>query len=170
MYNSIPLWKTLGSSSGKIALKPDDETYDVWHQWLKENQSEEYLKQTTQKEGVAGPPTGVKQKVINMIFRAVGVKASTYMHGFKRGIFFADIYENGKEFLRGEIEEKDLKMKQKYTDDSDYIMNWWKPKAIKRYTKLHEENRLKPEKLFYGDIVGKTWEETKEQYLGEVGR
>ena len=49
MYNSIPLWKTLGSSSGKIALKPDDATYDVWHQWLKENQSEEYLRQTTQK-------------------------------------------------------------------------------------------------------------------------
>jgi len=170
MYNSIPLWKTLGSSSGKIALKPDDGTYDVWHQWLKENQSEEYLRQTTQKEGVAGPPTGVKQKTINMIFKAVGVKASTYMHGFKRGIFYADIYENGKEFLRGEIEEKDLKMKQKYIDDSDYIMKWWKPKAIKRYTKLHEENRLKPEKLFYGDIVGKTWEETKEMYLSEVGR
>ena len=170
MYNSIPLWKTLGSSSGKIALKPDDSTYEVWHEWLKENEADEYKRQTTQKEGVAGPPTGVKQKVINMIFRAVGVKPSTYQHGFKRGIFYADMYENGKEFLRGEIEEKDLKMKQKYVDDSDYIMKWWKPKAIKRYSKLHDENRLKPEKLFYGDIVGKTWEETKEQYLGEVGR
>ncbi len=170
MYNSIPLWKTLGSSSGKIALKPDDSTYEVWHEWLKENQKDEYLRQTTQKEGVAGPPTGVKQKVINMIFRAVGVKPSTYQHGFKRGIFYADMYENGKEFLRGEIEEKDLKMKQKYIDDSDYIMKWWKPKAIKRYSKLFDEGRLKPEKLFYGDIVGKTWEETKEMYLSEVGR
>jgi len=170
MYNSIPLWKTLGSSKGKIALKPDDSTYDVWHQWLKENEKDEYLRQTTQKEGVAGPPTGVKQKVINMIFRAVGVKPSNYQHGFKRGIFYADMYENGKEFLRGEIEEKDLKMKKKYIDDSDYIMKWWKPKAIKRYTKLFDEGRLKPEKLFYGDIVGKTWEETKKQYLGEVGR
>jgi len=170
MYNSIPHWKTLGSSKGKIALKPDDSTYEVWHKWLKENQSDEYLKQTTQKEGVAGPPTGVKQKIINMIFRTVGVKPANYMHGFKRGIFYADIYENGKEFLRGEIEEKELKMKKKYNDDSDYIMKWWKPKAIKRYTKLLKENKIKPEKLFYGDIVGKTWEETKEQYLGEVGR
>ena len=170
MYNSIPLWKTLGESKGRIALKPDDATYDVWHQWLKENQKDEYLRQTTQKEGVAGPPTGVKQKTINMIFKAVGVKGSDYQHGFKRGIFYADIYENGREFLRGEIEEKDLKMKQKYSDDSDYIINWWKPKAIRRYTKLHSEGRLKPEKLFYGDIVGKTWEETKEMYLSEVGR
>ena len=133
MYNSIPLWKTLGSSKGRIALKPDDSTYEVWHDWLKENQRDEYLRQTTQKEGVAGPVTGVKQKVINMIFRAVGVKPSNYQHGFKRVIFYADIYENGKEFLRGEIEEKDLKMKQKYNDDSDYIMKWWKPKAIRRY-------------------------------------
>jgi len=170
MYNSIPLWKTLGESKGRIALKPDDATYDVWHQWLKENQKDEYLRQTTQKEGVAGPPTGVKQKTINMIFKAVGVKGSDYQHGFKRGIFYADIYENGREFLRGEIEEKDLKMKKKYSDDSDYIINWWKPKAIRRYTKLHDEGRLKPEKLFYGDIVGKTWEETKEMYLSEVGR
>lgn len=170
MYNSIPLWKTLGESKGKIALKPDDSTYEVWHEWLKENRSDEYKTATTQKEGVAGPPTGVKQKIINMIFKVVGVKSATYMHGFKRGIYFADMYENGKEFLRGEIEEKDLKMKQKYIDDSDYIMKWWKPKAIKRYSKLFDENRLKPEKLFYGDIVGKTWEETKEQYLGEVGR
>jgi len=170
MYNSIPLWKTLGSSKGRIALKPDDAIYETWHEWLKENQSEEYLRQTTQKEGVAGPPTGVKQKTINMIFKAVGVKGSDYMHGFKRGIFFADIYENGKEFLRGEIEEKDLKMKKKYNDDSDYVMKWWKPKAIRRYSKLFDENRLKPEKLFYGDLVGMTWEETKKQYLGEVGR
>ena len=170
MYNSIPLWKTLGSSKGRIALKPDDAIYETWHEWLKENQKEEYLKQTTQKEGVAGPPTGVKQKTINMIFKAVGIKGSDYMHGFKRGIFYADIYENGKEFLRGEIEEKDLKMKKKYNDDSDYVMNWWKPKAIRRYGKLFDENRLKPEKLFYGDLVGMSWEETKEQYLGEVGR
>jgi len=170
MYNGIPHWKTLGESTGKVALKPDDSTYEVWHQWLKDNKADEYKRQTTQKEGVAGPVTGVKQKVINMIFKVVGVKPSTYQHGFKRGIFFADIYENGKEFLRGEIEEKDLKMKKKYNDDSDYIMNWWKPKAIRRYTKLFDEGRIKPEKLFYGDIVGKTWEETKEQYLGEVGR
>ena len=170
MYNSIPLWKTLGSSKGRIALKPDDSTYNVWHDWLKENNRDEYLRQTTQKEGVAGPPTGVKQKTINMIFKAVGVKGSNYQHGFKRGIFYADIYENGNEFLRGEIEEKDLKMRQKYSDDSDYIMKWWKPKAIRRYTKLFDEGRIKPEKLFYGDIVGKTWEETKKQYFGEVGR
>ena len=49
-------------------------------------------------------------------------------------------------------------------------MNWWKPKAIRRYEKLHKENRLKPEQLFYSDIIGMSWEETKEKYLGDIGR
>ena len=78
--------------------------------------------------------------------------------------------QHGLKNTTSKFQEKDLKMKQKYIDDSDYIMKWWKPKAIKRYTKLFDEGKLKPEKLFYGDIVGKTWEETKEKYLGEVGR
>ena len=41
---------------------------------------------------------------------------------FKRGIFYADMYENGKEFLRNEIEEKDLKMKKKYVEDSEITL------------------------------------------------
>ena len=36
--------------------------------------------------------------------------------------------------------------------------------------KSYDDNRIKPEVLFYGDIVGKTWEETKKQYIKEVGR
>ena len=37
MYNGIPHWKTLGESSGRISLKPDDSAYDVWHEWIKKN-------------------------------------------------------------------------------------------------------------------------------------
>ena len=42
MYNSIPHWKTLGESAGKIAIKPDDSAYFVWANWLKENHREEF--------------------------------------------------------------------------------------------------------------------------------
>ena len=52
----------------------------------------------------------------------------------------------------------------------EYINKWWKRKAIRRYTKLHEENRLKPEILYYSDILNMTWDACKEKYLGEVGR
>ena len=161
-YNGIPLWKTLGESNGKILIKPDDSVYLVWNQWLKENHYEEHLKAVSN--------TGPKQNVINRIFKHLEIKPKEYEHGFKRGVYFADMYENGKEFLRSEIEEKDLVMKLKYQQDTDYINNWWKPKAIKRYTNLLEQNRIKPESLFYSNIIGMTWEESKETYLKEVGR
>ena len=170
MYNGIPHWKTLGESKGRISLKPDDSSYDVWHDWVKENKSERYLRETTQKSGVAGPVTGVKQKIIKMIYDELGLKLKDFEHGFQRGIYYADMYENGKLFLRNEIDEKDLVMKKKYVEDMDYINNWWKPKAIRRYSKLLDENKIKPEKLFYADVLNTTWDETKSKYLGEVGR
>ena len=169
-YNGIPHFKTLGESAGKVATKPDDSVYECWHHWIKENKSEEYAIQTAEKEGVDGPATGVKQKVINMIFKEVGIKASHYQHGFKRGVYFAQMYENGNEFLRNEIAEDQLIMKDKFVDSDEYTMKWWKPKAIKRYEKLYEEGRIKPESLFYLDIIGMSWEDCKEKYLKEVGR
>ena len=161
-YNGIPHWKTLGESAGKIAIKPDDDVYFVWANWLKENYREEFDKAQSQ--------TGPKQNTINRIFKHLGIKGKDYEHGFHRGVFFANMYDNGLEYLRNEIEDNDLRMKPKFENDIDYIMNWWKPKAIRRYVKLYDNDKLKPEVLFYGDIVGKTWEETKKQYIGEVGR
>tara|TARA_R100000388_G_scaffold45393_1_gene34471 strand:- start:5 stop:1156 length:1152 start_codon:yes stop_codon:yes gene_type:complete len=161
-YNGIPHWKTLGESAGKISIKPDDEVYFTWAKWLKENHFDEYKK--------AQDATGPKQNTINRIFRHLGVKPKKYEHGFKRGVFFANMYENGLEYLRNEVDEKDLVMKPKFVNDVDYIMNWWKPKAIRRYTKLYDNNNLKPETLYYSDVIGKSWKETKQQYLGEVGR
>ena len=161
-YNGIPHWKTLGESAGKIMIKPDDSVYLVWNKWLKENHPEEHLK--------AISATGPKQNVINRIFKHLGIKGKDYEHGFKRGVFFANMYDNGLEYLRNEVEDKDLVMKQKYVLDYDRINSWWKPKAIRRYTTLFNDNRIKPETLFYGDVVGMTWERCKGKYLKEVGR
>ena len=168
-YNGIPHWKTLGETKGKISIKPDDSAYDVWHQWLKDNKTEKYEKLVELRPN-GQPQTGIKQKIIQMIYQELGIKRAKYEHGFKRGAYYADIYENGRPFLRNEINEDELVMKEKYKLDYDRIINWWKPKAIRRYEKLHNENRLKPESLFYSDIIGMSWEETREKYLGDIGR
>ena len=49
-----------------------------------------------------------------MIYDELGLKLKDFEHGFQRGIYYADMYENGKLFLRNEIDEKDLVMKKKY--------------------------------------------------------
>lgn len=162
IYNGIPHFKTLGESKGMISIKPDDKYYDVWHQYIKVKYPEKYEK--------AINSTGPKQNVLNMIFREIGINTSHYNHGFKRGVFFSQMYENGNQFLCSKIQEQDLVMKNKILKGNEYSINWWKDKAIKRYTTLFNDNKIKPEKLFYSDTIGMQWEECKEKYLGEVGR
>jgi hypothetical protein len=178
-YNGIPLFKTLGESAGKISLKPDDKFYDPWHQWLKENRAEWYSDNITEERArnganmgyeSNGPVSGIKQKILGKIFKECGIKANEYHHGFKRGVYLAMMYENGREFLCKQIEEDALVLKPKFEQGIDYINKWWKKHAISRYSKLHDEGRIKPEHLFYIEGIGMGWDEFKAKYLKEVGR
>ena len=162
MYNGMPHFKTMGETTGQVRLKPDDEVYLPWNTWLKNTHPEEHHK--------AINATGPKQNILNKVFKHCGIKASTYDHGFKRGVYLAMMYDNGCEFLRGEIEESDLNMKQKFIDDVDYTCKWWKKKAIRRYKNMNEQKRIKPESLFYWDVIDLSWEETQNNYIKEVGR
>lgn len=178
-YNGIPHFKTLGESKGMISIKPDDSVYDGWHQWLKENDSDWYSEEITEERvrngqnmGYErnGPVSGIKQKIIQRIYKKLGIKGNTYNHGFRRGVYFSMMYENGNEFLCSKIDESELVLKKKFVEGDTYTINWWKPKAIKRYEKLFDEGRIKPEVLFYLDIIGISWEDAKRKYLKEVGR
>ena len=170
MYNSLKWWHKCGSSAGKMMIKPDDSVYEVWHQWLKDNKSQEYNEAMTQKEGVSGPVTGAKNRVISMIFQQLGIKTTDYQHGYERGVYYSCFYENTKEFLQNKIGEDQLKMKELFKKDVNGIMEWWKPKAIERYKKLKSENNIKSDILYYNKMIGMTYEEAKSVYFKEVGR
>jgi hypothetical protein len=77
-YNSVPQWRKCGASAGKISIKPDEKYYSWWHDYVKKEYADEYKQKMTQKEGVSGPVTGAKQRVIDMIFRHLKIKASNY--------------------------------------------------------------------------------------------
>ena len=62
------------------------------------------------------------------------------------------MYENFKEFLQNKIGEQGLKLEKRTALDVQGVLDWWKPKAIKRYQDLFRDNRLKPENLFYHKI------------------
>lgn len=178
-YNGIPHFKTLGVSAGKVNIKPDNKFYKPWHHWLKETKSDWYMEKITReriKNGANkqyegnGAVSGIKQKILTQIFKECGIKANKYHHGFQRGVYYAGIYENGNDFLCCKITEDKLIMKPKFIEGDTFTINWWKEKAIKRYTTLHSEGRLKPETLFYIDLIGMTWEDCKEKYLKDIGR
>ena len=157
---------SLGSDVTSIAAR------DSFIGWTKDNKFTDGRLRCTSigTSIVATQPTGVKQQLLGYIFRELGIRKADYDHGYKRGIYFSMFYENGKEYLQNNLDDSDLIMRKKFAEGYDYINKWWKRKAIRRYTKLHSENRLKPEILYYSDILNMTWEDCKEKYLGEVGR
>ena len=221
MYQRIPFWKELGRTTGRILLKPDDDHFEKWSKWLKENHLQEYEHASCGKAGtvikqndkwvwtfqdtvrehadtrdelveelakqrfsvhdtnvvhdlrskLVHPPSGPKQNVLNRIYSHLGMKSSEYVHGFKRGVYFAPFYENTREYLRSEIEEDELVGSKKLENDVDDVMGWWKPKAIRRYTNLFEQDRIRPEHLYYRDMIQmRTWEEVQQKYMSQVGR
>ena len=165
MYNGLKWWRPCGSSRGKILIKPDELIYKKWHDWLKVEHFDEYEKQMTQKEGVSGPVTGAKLRVLSMMFSKSGLKSKDFVHGFQRGVYYAMIYENGKEFLQNKIREEDLKIKPLFDSDTDEIIKWWKPRAIKRYLKLKEENRLNNQVLYYRDMIDMSYDDAKRTFF-----
>ena len=87
----------------------------------------------------------------------------------QRGIYFAPLYNNTNEFLRGEITEDQLV--KSFDTSYEAIAELWKTKyASKRIRSLKEQNRVSTETLFYDDLIYLSWEETKEKYLSQVGR
>lgn len=170
MYNSLKWWHKCGTSAGKIPIKPDDTFYQIWHDWIKENKSDEYIKKMTQKDDVSGPVTGAKQRVLSMIFQELKIKTQDYVHGYERGVYYSSFYENTKEFLKNEITEDQLVMKKLFVDDKDAIMNWWKSKAKDRYLKLKSENNLKNDVLYYSPMIDLSYQDAKEKFFKEVGR
>jgi hypothetical protein len=85
-------------------------------------------------------------------------------------VYYAPLYENTREFLKGDITEKELVPLKKLEKDVGAVVDWWKVKAITRYCNLYEQGRIKPEILYYNNIIDMSWDEAKQAYLGDVGR
>lgn len=171
MYCGIPYWDGCGCSAGKIAIKPDDYYYELWHDYIKKERSEEYSKKIDKEDPTKGPVTGVKQRILEIIFRELGITASKYNHGFERGVYYASFYDQSKDFLCGKLQDEGkLTLRKRFETDSTGMIDWWKKKAINRYTKLHAESRLKPEILYYNRIIDLSYDQAKKEFFGDVGR
>ena len=63
------------------------------------------------------------------------------------------MYDNSFEYLRNEIKSDELILSEKM--NNEYLIDWWKTKAIKRYSRLHKNNQLKEQVLWYEDLTKK---------------
>ena len=148
-YNGIKWWRKLGTTSGKMLLPPNEEHYQFWHHWLKENYEEYYSLIRTENETIVSGP---KQKILNRIFQLLGISPTDYYHENNRGVYYSPFYKNTYEFLRGEIGEDELEPNPNGVGEYEQIMEWWIVRAINRYKKLLTEDRIDVEPIWYDNI------------------
>lgn len=158
-YNSIPLWKKMGKSNGRVMIKPNDEIYDWWHQYLKVlyPQKLKDMRMTT----------GYKQKTLSMIYRMNGMTERDAQQNMIRGVYFSPMYCNTQDFLCDKISSKDLILDDRIQRGNDYLLEWWKPKAKNRLKKLIDMDELQSDVLWYGNF--KEYENLFQQWLSVRG-
>jgi len=102
-------------------------------------------------------------------YNQLGIDKSIIKSEHARGIYFSELFNNTKEFLREEITVD--KLDRKFDNSVEALSELWKNKyAKKRLASLKKQGRVSTESHFYDDIIYMSWEECKNKYLENVGR
>jgi len=170
-YDRLTHWKKMGFSSGSLSYELTKDTEKEMLKYAEKHYNDRYfLLYVAKRENGQTLKRDHRNRMRHFIYSKLDIPKDIIRSDHQRGIYYAPLYDNTREFLRGEIEEKDL---VKSIDTSTKALTeLWKTKyARKRITNLVNNGRANlTETLFYDDICFLSWEETKEKYLGEVGR
>lgn len=143
-YNSLKYWKKCKSSEGKVELEPSKYVVDILKQYMKEIDWPEY--------------NGFRSKkyILEFLYKHFKIKQ---LNNSPRGVYFCELYDNTKEFLR---REDNVLNNKKFDNSVNELTRLWKEKyAKKRVDKLNKENRMYDTKLFYDYMKNKNWKEVK---------
>jgi hypothetical protein len=169
-YDGLEYWNKMGFSSGSVAFEPKRTTSKMIFNWIKENHTRKYFEWWEAKNNQGLPlKRDHKNRSLNFAYPKLGIPKNLVRTEHQRGIYFAPLYNNTNEFLRKECTESDLV--KSFDTSEESLANIWKTKYAKgRISMLKKKNNVSYESLFYDDLIYLTWEETKQKYLGQVGR
>lgn len=169
-YDRLKYWKKMGYSTGSSPYRMSIATKKIVYDWSKEYYPREYFDYNVATDDYGDPLMRDRQNRFQQrMYRHLEIPGDAYKSNHDRGIYFAELYTNTKEFLRGEIKEKELVPAFEYS--VEHLTNVWKTKyAEKRFTSLQASNRVSNSSLYYSNMSEMTWEEAKNYYLSEVGR
>jgi len=154
-YTGMPkYWKTLGETDGSFELLPLDHTYARIREWNKEiSRVSQDLSQDYNKKFTHSTITSPRRLHLNFYYKnsnfltrwkdemAMTRKDLSSFH--KRGVYFAKMFKNTPEFLRGDIEMEELSARDNLDFDREHlpgILAYWKRKwADKRFHKKVDE-------------------------------
>jgi len=169
-YDGLEHWEKMGFSSGSVAFEPTKRTMRLVFDWIKENHTRKYFEWWEAKNQNGLPlKRDHKNRSLNFAYSKLGIPKELIRTEHQRGIYFSPLYNNTNEFLRKEIGNDELI--KSFDTSEETLADIWKTKYAKgRISMLKKKNNVSKESLFYDDLIFMSWEETKDKYLGQVGR
>jgi hypothetical protein len=170
-YNSLKYYHKRGHTEGSVSYEPSKKTVSLIKSWLKRYHTRKYWEWFHGKKESGLPlKRDHKNRSLSFAYRKLGIDRNLVTTHHLRGIYFAPLFTNTREFLRKEIGENLLE--RKFDNRVPILVQLWKKKyAEKRMKSLLKQGRFSASQLFYYDIVNMaTWEEVRNTYLRNVGR
>jgi len=169
-YDGLEHWKPMGFSSGSVAFEPSRATKKIVFDWIKEKYPRKYFEWWDAKNQQGLPlKRDHKNRSLNFAYSQLKIPKELIRTEHQRGIYFSPLYNNTNEFLRKEITDESLV--KSFDTSEETLANIWKTKYAKgRIRQLQKKNTVSYDSLFYDDLIYLSWEETKANYLPQVGR
>lgn len=170
-YDRLKHWKKMGYSKGSVTYEPTKGTQKLMLDWLAVNHPRKFFEWYKAVRPESGQPVkrDHRNRSFSFIYSKLGVPKNLISSAHQRGIYYAPLYDNTREFLRGDISVTDLK--KSFPTDVDSLSTLWKERyAAKRIAGLVKNGRVSDGVLYYDDLAFMSWDETKAKYLGDVGR
>jgi hypothetical protein len=169
-YDRLKYWKKMGWTAGSVSYEPLKPTRKMIQLWLMKNHTYKYFEWYVAKKDTGQPhKRDHRNRSHTFTYNQLGIDKKLIKSEHARGIYFGELYNNTKEFLREEIKED--KLVRAFDNSVEALTDIWKNKyAKKRLASLNKQGRVSTETHFYDDIIYLSWEECKQKYLKDVGR
>jgi len=169
-YDRLKYWKKMGWTAGSVSYEPLLPTRKMIQAWLMKNHTYKYFEWYVAKKDTGQPhKRDHRNRSHTFTYNQLGIDKKLIKSEHARGIYFGELYNNTKEFLREEIKVDQLE--RRFDNSVEALTDIWKNKyAKKRLASLKKQDRVSKETHFYDDIIYMSWQETKDKYLTQVGR
>ena len=168
-YDGLPYWQKMGFTAGSVSFEPEKDTRYMIRQWLMKNHTKKYFEWYVAKKPSGQPhKRDHKNRSLQFTYSKLNVPKELIKTAHARGIYWCPLYDKTVEFLRG---EDSTGMKKNFDTSVESLVEVWKTQLAKpRISILKKKDKVSSDTLFYDDLITLTWQETKDKYLGQVGR
>ena len=169
-YDGLDHWQKMGFTAGSVSFEPERQTRYEIRDWLRSKHTRKYFEWYVAKKPSGQPyKRDHKNRSLQFVYSKLDIPKNLIRTDHARGIYWSPLYDNSIEYLNKKIEDKDLI--KSFDTSVEALVNIWKTKHAKpRIKQLVKKNRNNNETLFYDDLTVLTWQQTKDKYLGQVGR